>query len=146
MVVIRVMELMDYLDSIDCSLEDFQAMLYGKQQFGMDFDAFEQLIQYTSCPLLAILDSCITHPDLDPGPSSSSYSAPPQPSSIYGASVGAEPPMELLDTGPEPRQPPPRGSLVRLEPLTEAEAGAETLFQLCELSPVGDEADAAETA
>ncbi|XP_075940689.1 heat shock factor protein 2 isoform X2 [Anarhichas minor] len=34
------MELMDYLDSIDCSLEDFQAMLYGKQ-FGMDFDAFE---------------------------------------------------------------------------------------------------------
>lgn len=24
-------ELMDYLDSIDCSLEDFQAMLYGKQ-------------------------------------------------------------------------------------------------------------------
>jgi len=34
------MELMDYLDSIDCSLEDFQAMLYGKQ-FGIDFDAFE---------------------------------------------------------------------------------------------------------
>lgn len=34
------MELMDYLDSIDCSLEDFQAMLYGKQ-FGIDFDALE---------------------------------------------------------------------------------------------------------
>ncbi|KAM7394918.1 hypothetical protein PAMA_006587 [Pampus argenteus] len=34
------MELMDYLDSIDCSLEDFQAMLYGKQ-FGMDFDSLE---------------------------------------------------------------------------------------------------------
>lgn len=34
------MELMDYLDSIDCSLEDFQAVLYGKQ-FGLDFDAFE---------------------------------------------------------------------------------------------------------
>lgn len=33
-------ELMDYLDSIDCSLEDFQAMLYGKQ-FGIDFDALE---------------------------------------------------------------------------------------------------------
>lgn len=33
-------ELMDYLDSIDCSLEDFQAMLYGKQ-FSMDPDALE---------------------------------------------------------------------------------------------------------
>uniref|UniRef100_A0A3P8SP28 Heat shock transcription factor 2 n=1 Tax=Amphiprion percula TaxID=161767 RepID=A0A3P8SP28_AMPPE len=33
-------ELMDYLDSIDCSLEDFQAMLYGKQ-FGIDFEAVE---------------------------------------------------------------------------------------------------------
>lgn len=33
-------ELMDYLDSIDCSLEDFQAMLYGKQ-FSMDFDPLE---------------------------------------------------------------------------------------------------------
>lgn len=31
---------MDYLDSIDCSLEDFQAMLYGKQ-FGIEFDALE---------------------------------------------------------------------------------------------------------
>ena len=37
--VIR-MELMDYLDSIDCSLEDFQSMLYGKP-FGIDFDAIE---------------------------------------------------------------------------------------------------------
>lgn len=34
------MELMDYLDSIDCSLEDFQAMLYGKQ-FGVDFESLE---------------------------------------------------------------------------------------------------------
>lgn len=31
---------MDYLDSIDCSLEDFQAMLYGKQ-CGIDFDVLE---------------------------------------------------------------------------------------------------------
>lgn len=31
---------MDYLDSIDCSLEDFQAMLYEKQ-FGIDFDPLE---------------------------------------------------------------------------------------------------------
>ncbi|XP_068433410.1 heat shock factor protein 2 isoform X2 [Clinocottus analis] len=148
------MELMDYLDSIDCSLEDFQAMLYGKQ-FSMDFDGFEeavsskentaqlnrgrtedgsaekQLIQYTSCPLLAILDSCITQPDLDPGPSSSSF-----------APVEAEPPTDLLASGPEPR-PPARSSLIRLEPLTEAEASAESLFYLCELSPVGAEGDAA---
>jgi len=34
--VVRL-ELMDYLDSIDCSLEDFQAMLYEKQ-FGVDFE------------------------------------------------------------------------------------------------------------
>ncbi|XP_068199422.1 heat shock factor protein 2 isoform X2 [Antennarius striatus] len=33
-------ELMDYLDSIDCSLEDFQAMVSGKQ-FGIDFDTLE---------------------------------------------------------------------------------------------------------
>jgi len=101
------------------------------------FCSDKQLIQYTACPLLAILDSCITQPDLDPGPSSSSYSAHPQPSS-----VGAEPPMELLDAGPEPRQP-ARDSPVQLEPLTEAEASAETLFHLCELSPVGEEAETA---
>lgn len=33
-------ELMDYLDSIDCSLEDFQAMLYGKQ-FSTDTSVLE---------------------------------------------------------------------------------------------------------
>ena len=33
-------ELMDYLDSIDCSLEDFQALLYGKQ-FSIDPDLLE---------------------------------------------------------------------------------------------------------
>lgn len=33
---------MDYLDSIDCSLEDFQAMLYEKQfGVGVDFDTLE---------------------------------------------------------------------------------------------------------
>lgn len=37
---------MDYLDSIDCSLEDFQAMLYEKQ-FGIDFDALEVKISPT---------------------------------------------------------------------------------------------------
>uniref|UniRef100_A0A8C3AIR3 Heat shock transcription factor 2 n=1 Tax=Cyclopterus lumpus TaxID=8103 RepID=A0A8C3AIR3_CYCLU len=143
------MELMDYLDSIDCSLEDFQAMLYGKKFDNSHDQQHKQLIQYTSCPLLAILDSCITHPDLDLGPSSSSssstgsYTTHLPPSSIYGASVEAEPPMELLDTGPEPKQS-THSSLLRLEPLTEAEAeaSAETLFYLCELSPAGAESDA----
>lgn len=37
---------MDYLDSIDCSLEDFQAMLYGKQ-CGIDFDTQEVRWHYT---------------------------------------------------------------------------------------------------
>lgn len=157
------MELMDYLDSIDCSLEDFQAMLYGKQ-FGMDFDILEesvsskentalltrgrteevspdkQLIQYTSSPLLAFLDGCIPHSELDVGTSSTScsisYNTALQPSPSSGASVEAEPPSELLDSSPA------RSSLIRLEPLTEAEASAETLFHLCELSPAGLEADA----
>uniref|UniRef100_A0AAQ5YJ85 HSF-type DNA-binding domain-containing protein n=1 Tax=Amphiprion ocellaris TaxID=80972 RepID=A0AAQ5YJ85_AMPOC len=149
-------ELMDYLDSIDCSLEDFQAMLYGKQ-FGIDFEALEenvsskenpsqqnrirtdddntdkQLIQYTSCPLLAFLDGCTPPAELDLGSSSSSShlhpSTPP---------VEAEPPSELLDVGLEAKQP-PRSSLIRLEPLTEAEASEETLFYLCDLSPADAE-------
>lgn len=158
------MELMDYLDSIDCSLEDFQAMLYGKQ-FGMDFDALEesvsskentaqlnrgrteegntdkQLIQYTTCPLLAFLDGCTPPPELDPGSSSTGTSnTHSQSSSSSGASVEAEPPAELLDTGLELKQP-GHSSLIRLEPLTEAEASEETLFYLCELSPGGPEAD-----
>ncbi|XP_056260613.1 heat shock factor protein 2 isoform X2 [Seriola aureovittata] len=156
-------ELMDYLDSIDCSLEDFQAMLYGKQ-FGIDFDSIEesvsskenstqlnrgrteentdkQLIQYTSCPLLAFLDGCTPPPELDlgTGSSSSSYTHL-QPSSSSSASVETEPPSELLDTSLESKQP-ARSSLIRLEPLTEAEASEETLFYLCELSPAGLEAD-----
>nr|AVC68723.1 heat shock factor protein 2 [Trachinotus ovatus] len=157
-------ELMDYLDSIDCSLEDFQAMLHGKQ-FGIDFDAIEesvsskenstqlnrgrteehtdkQLIQYTSCPLLAFLDGCIPPPDLDLGTGSSSSSGS---SSIHlqplsSSSVEAEPPSELLDSSLGVKQP-ARSSLIRLEPLTEAEASEETLFYLCELSPAGLEAD-----
>ncbi|KAK2856599.1 hypothetical protein Q5P01_005334 [Channa striata] len=161
------MELMDYLDSIDCSLEDFQAMLYGKQ-FGIDFDALEesvaskdsssqlnkgsteedntdkQLIQYTSCPLLAFLDGCTPPPELDLGTGSTSSTSSSittlQPSSNPSASVDSELPSELLDTSLE-SQHPSRSSLIRLEPLTEAEASEETLFYLCELSPAGPEAD-----
>ncbi|XP_044024684.1 heat shock factor protein 2 isoform X2 [Siniperca chuatsi] len=154
-------ELMDYLDSIDCSLEDFQAMLYGKQ-FGVDFDALEesvcskenptqisrgsneedntdkQLIQYTTCPLLAFLDGCSPPSELDLGTGPCNTHL--QPSSSPGASVEAEPPSELLDTTSLELKP-ARSSLIRLEPLTEAEASEETLFYLCELSPAGPEAD-----
>uniref|UniRef100_A0A1A8NDG0 Heat shock factor 2 n=2 Tax=Nothobranchius pienaari TaxID=704102 RepID=A0A1A8NDG0_9TELE len=154
-------ELMDYLDSIDCSLEDFQAMLYEKQ-FGVDFDALEenvstkenttqmnrgraekdhtvtdkQLIQYTTCPLLAFLDGCSPSADLDLGPTGTASTE----SSHSGVSVEAEPHTRLLETSLEPKQP-RRGSLIRLEPLTEAEASEETLFYLCELSPAGAETD-----
>lgn len=36
-------ELLDYLDSIDCSLEDFQAMLSGRQ-FSIDPDLLVEVI------------------------------------------------------------------------------------------------------
>ncbi|XP_013864950.1 heat shock factor protein 2 [Austrofundulus limnaeus] len=151
-------ELMDYLDSIDCSLEDFQAMLYEKQ-FGVDFDSLEentckentkqpvkentdkQLIQYTSCPLLAFLDGYTLSSELDLGPSgtSSTDSAQTQPVSCSGVCVDSEPPSELLDSSLDWKQV-PHSSLIRLEPLTEAEASQETLFYLCELSPAEAEA------
>lgn len=101
----------------------------------------KQLIQYTTCPLLAFLDGCTPPPELDPGSSSTGTSnTHSQSSSSSGASVEAEPPAELLDTGLELKQP-GHSSLIRLEPLTEAEASEETLFYLCELSPGGPEAD-----
>ncbi|XP_077567727.1 heat shock factor protein 2 [Stigmatopora nigra] len=143
------LELMDYLESIDCSLEDFQAMLYGKQ--GIDIDTIEesatskqipaqvirgkqeenntdkQLVQYTSCPLLAFIDGCNAVPEVDLNGGSSTQ-----------ADLGGGNPSDLLDNGGESK-PLGRSSLIRLEPLTEAEASEETLFYLCELSPDGPE-------
>nr|XP_057939177.1 heat shock factor protein 2 [Doryrhamphus excisus] len=152
------MDLMDYLDSIDCSLEDFQAMLYGKQ-FGADAleenvpskegqaqmnrckqledNADKQLIQYTSCPLLAFLDGCVGPAEVDLGGGSGTQLPP----STSTASTGPEPPSDLLDGGVE-RKRLGRSSLIRLEPLTEAEASEETLFYLCELSPDSPQMDA----
>ncbi|XP_057679275.1 heat shock factor protein 2 [Corythoichthys intestinalis] len=145
------LELMDYLDSIDCSLEDFQALLYGKQ--GIDIDTFEesalskqnpaqlnrskqvenntdkQLVQYTSCPLLAFLDGCNALAEVDMSGGSGAQ-----------ADLGGGTPSELLDGGSGESKPLGRSSLIRLEPLTEAEASEETLFYLCELSPDGPEA------
>ncbi|XP_061667918.1 heat shock factor protein 2 [Syngnathoides biaculeatus] len=152
------LELMDYLDSIDCSLEDFQAMLFGKQ--GIDVNSFEesasskqipgqlhrskqveknidkQLIQYTSCPLFAFLDGCAAPAEVDMGGGSSIQV---ELSSSSPGFVEPDPPSELLDSEVEFKQH-GRSSLIRLEPLTEAEASEETLFYLCELSPRGQEA------
>ncbi|XP_020352071.1 heat shock factor protein 2-like isoform X1 [Oncorhynchus kisutch] len=149
-------ELMDYLDSIDCSLEDFQAMLYGKQ-FSIDpdileategsggpkenagllskgdkssFSADNQLVQYTSCPLLAFLDGCTPL----------ATEADSSTATELGDSLlqhNTEVPTDLLERDEEP----PRSSLIRLEPLTEAEASESTLFYLCELNPEGDTTD-----
>ncbi|XP_041106136.1 heat shock factor protein 2 isoform X2 [Polyodon spathula] len=161
-------ELMDYLDSIDCSLEDFQAMLHGKQ-FSIDPDllldlfnpncqvntsdfnicttngteppkddlmskennnsetyADKQLIQYKSCPHMAFLDGCSTliseTNTLIPELSESQLLHPKESSDILDTT------FELEETS--------RSKLIRLEPLTEAEATEATLFNLCELSPV----------
>ncbi|XP_056150698.1 heat shock factor protein 2 isoform X2 [Lampris incognitus] len=159
------MELMDYLDSIDCSLEDFQAMLYGKQ-FNIDAEVEEesmaskentaqlnrgkaaedntdkQLIQYTSCPLLAFLDGCTPTTELDLSSTTLAHTNPP-PTSTSTSLLGAEPPVDLLESSLE-SQGPSRSSLIRLEPLTEAEASEETLFYLCELAPDGCSVDAIE--
>ncbi|KAI4891171.1 hypothetical protein NFI96_032404 [Prochilodus magdalenae] len=143
-------ELMDYLDSIDCSLEDFQALLYGKQ-FSIDPNILEslpqetglngkdkvppenksengnadkQLIQYTSCPLLAFLDGC--------SPLPSNLESQPEDLSRSLLQHNSEEPMDLLDSSLE-REETPRHTMIRLEPLTEAEASEETLFYLCEL-------------
>ncbi|XP_032744326.1 heat shock factor protein 2 isoform X1 [Rattus rattus] len=166
-------ELLDYLDSIDCSLEDFQAMLSGRQ-FSIDPDLLvdlftssvqmnptdyinntksenkgleatknsvvqqvseegrkskskpdKQLIQYTAFPLLAFLDG---------NPASAVEQGTTTASSEVVPSV--DKPIEvdeLLDSNLD--QEATQSKLVRLEPLTEAEASEATLFYLCELAP-----------
>ncbi|TSP57618.1 Heat shock factor protein 2 [Bagarius yarrelli] len=138
-------ELMDYLDSIDCSLEDFQAMLYGKH-FSIDSNIFEesdlnskddlaktenysadkQLIQYTSCPLLAFLDGCSPLPSV----------AEPQAEDLNQASgkQNTDDDVDLLQSSLQTEEETPRSSMIRLEPLTEAEASQATLFYMCELN------------
>ncbi|KAK7835330.1 hypothetical protein U0070_017866 [Myodes glareolus] len=172
-------ELLDYLDSIDCSLEDFQAMLSGRQ-FSIDPDLLvdlftssvqmnptdyinntksenkvlettkstviqqvsedgrkskskpdKQLIQYTAFPLLAFLDG-------------NSASAIEQGTTTVTSEVipSVDKPIEvdeLLDNNLD--QEPTQSKLVRLEPLTEAEASEATLFYLCELAPAPLDSD-----
>ncbi|XP_074752320.1 heat shock factor protein 2 isoform X3 [Athene noctua] len=149
-------ELLDYLDSIDCSLEDFQAMLSGRQ-FSIDPDLLvdvetkgieitknnagpaasqvskpkldKQLIQYTAFPLLAFLDG-------NPGSAVESGSWAAETPSAVDKSLEAD---ELLESSLDPE--PTQSKLVRLEPLTEAEASEATLFYLCELAPAPMDAD-----
>ncbi|XP_029818599.1 heat shock factor protein 2 [Manacus vitellinus] len=172
-------ELLDYLDSIDCSLEDFQAMLSGRQ-FSIDPDLLvdlftssvqmnptdhdhiantktetkgketnknnagpaasqetqatkprsdKQLIHYTAFPLLAFLDG-------NPGSTVESGSFTAETPSTVDKSLEGD---ELLESSLDPE--PTQSKLVRLEPLTEAEASEATLFYLCELAPVPMDTD-----
>ncbi|KAG7460993.1 hypothetical protein MATL_G00204880 [Megalops atlanticus] len=154
-------ELMDYLDSIDCSLEDFQAMLYGKHFIDPDVveetddlkenteqstkadkseasNTDKQLIQYTTCPLLAFLDGCTPLvPESEAASRELSEALLEQPASDSTSLLEPSlepPPSTLIGLEPEEEEP-PRSTLIRLEPLTEAEASEATLFYLCELNP-----------
>ncbi|XP_036236824.1 heat shock factor protein 2 isoform X3 [Molothrus aeneus] len=152
-------ELLDYLDSIDCSLEDFQAMLSGRQ-FSIDPDLLvdvetkgkeanknnagpaasqetqgtkprsdKQLIHYTAFPLLAFLDG-------NPGSAVESGGFTAETLSTVEKSLEGD---ELLESSLDPQ--PTQSKLVRLEPLTEAEASEATLFYLCELAPAPMDTD-----
>ncbi len=85
----------------------------------------KQLIQYTTCPLLAFMDGCT--PLAPPDSPTENLSQPILPQS-------PEEPTDLLDKALEPETETRRSSLIRLEPLTEAEASETTLFYLCELN------------
>ncbi|XP_041325920.1 heat shock factor protein 2 isoform X4 [Pyrgilauda ruficollis] len=148
-------ELLDYLDSIDCSLEDFQAMLSGRQ-FSIDPDLLvdvetkgketnknnagpaasqetqdKQLIHYTAFPLLAFLDG-------NPGSALESGGFTAETACTVEKSLEGD---ELLESSLDPQ--PTQSKLVRLEPLTEAEASEATLFYLCELAPAPMDTDMA---
>ncbi|XP_054678826.1 heat shock factor protein 2 isoform X2 [Grus americana] len=157
--LIGKVELLDYLDSIDCSLEDFQAMLSGRQfSIGPDLlvdmeakgiettknnagpaasqetqvskpKSDKQLIQWTAFPLLAFLDG-------NPGSAVESGSSAAETPSSVDKALEVD---ELLESSLDPQ--PTQSKLVRLEPLTEAEASEATLFYLCELAPAPMDAD-----
>ncbi|KAG8582600.1 hypothetical protein GDO81_008126 [Engystomops pustulosus] len=144
-------ELIDYLDSIDCTLEDFKALLSGRQ-FSIDRDllvdletkgmepfrnseAFpesvnstldsrksdQQLVQYTTYPLMAFLDG-----DSGNFISDTQNSKTNETDNLLESSLDSQP---------------TQSKLVRLEPLTEAEANEATLFYLCELDPAPLDSD-----
>ncbi len=85
----------------------------------------KQLIQFSTCPLLAFLDGCT--PLAPPDALTENLSQP-------FLSQSPEEPTDLLDKALESETKTPRSSLIRLEPITEAEASETTLFYLCELN------------
>lgn len=85
----------------------------------------KQLIQYTAFPLLALLDG---NPASALEQGSTTASSEVIPSTDKPVEVD-----ELLASNLDPE--PTQSKLVRLEPLTEAEASEATLFYLCELAP-----------
>ncbi|XP_056422429.1 heat shock factor protein 2-like isoform X2 [Hyla sarda] len=148
-------ELIDYLDSIDCTLEDFKALLSGRQ-FSIDRDLLvdletkgmetfrngetfpespnstadskkldQQLVQYTTYPLMAFLDG-----DSSPFVSETQTSKTNETDNLLESSLDCEP---------------TQSKLLRLEPLTEAEANEATLFYLCELAPAPLDSDMLDT-
>lgn len=90
----------------------------------------KQLVQYTAFPLLAFLDG---------SPAAAVEQGTPVAAE---ATSSAEKPIEVdepLESSLDPE--PTQSKLVRLEPLTEAEASEATLFYLCELAPAPLDSD-----
>lgn len=103
--------------------------MWTDNMLGISFPVDKQLIQYTAFPLLAFFDG---------NPSSDCESG----SSTAGTPSSADRPLgvdELLESSLDPQ--PTQSKLVRLEPLTEAEASEATLFYLCELAPAPMDTD-----
>ncbi|XP_048386610.1 heat shock factor protein 2 isoform X1 [Stegostoma tigrinum] len=143
-------ELMDYLDSIDCSLEDFQATLSGKQ-FNVDAevlsdvssvkenrngaeskvdenkssDTGKQLMQYNMYPVLTFLD----------GNASSLLEKENTTSGLKCTCEDNHLQKNENTEKVEQENKKKTSQLFKLEPLTEEEAREETLFYLCELTP-----------
>ncbi|XP_078504588.1 heat shock factor protein 2-like isoform X1 [Lissotriton helveticus] len=140
-------ELVDYLDKMDCSLEDFQAMLSGKQ-FSIDPDLLVEL--FTSSvqmnPTDFINSTKTEGKGIESSKSKDGQTAAqntensPKKSEKQIVQYTKHPFLsELLELGtdavPEPiaDTQPKQSKLVRLEPLTEEEASEATLFYLCKL-------------
>lgn len=96
---------------------------------GFFFLTDKQLIHYTAFPLLAFLDG-------NPGSAVESGVFTAETPSTVEKSVEGD---ELLESSLDPQ--PTQSKLVRLEPLTEAEASEATLFYLCELAPAPMDTD-----
>ncbi|ELK00691.1 Heat shock factor protein 2 [Pteropus alecto] len=90
----------------------------------------KQLIQYTAFPLLAFLDG---------NPASAVEQGSTASSEVMSSVDKPIEVDELLDSSLDPE--PTQSKLVRLEPLTEAEASEATLFYLCELAPAPLDSD-----